>query len=80
MNIIINGPHVRSTDAELLFGDEEVKYVDNCDISVLLRDLVLYQSTTKARNAGRVGPIPPGWTERFKATKIQFIWIWNPTE
>lgn len=80
MNIIINGPHVRPSDAEQLFNDEEVIYLDDKDMSQLMVEIGAYPSTSKARQAGRFGVIPTGWSDKFKATKKLVVWIWNPTE
>ena len=79
-NIIINGHFVKDTDANTLFGDEDVHYTDETDISRLMVELGLYKSTSKARAAGRVGVVTSGFTDKFKATKKTVLWIWNPSE
>lgn len=79
-NIIINSPHVRDTDAHTLFGNEEVYYTDTTDISVLMKEIGAFESTTKARQAGRAGKVPAGFTDKYKASKKMVLWIWNPSE
>lgn len=79
-NVIINSSAWQEGDAELLFGDEEVHFSDADDLSVLMKELGVFPSTSKARQAGRVGPIPVGFTFEFKASKKRRLWIWNPTE
>jgi len=78
-NIILNSPLVRPTDATTLFGDEAVYLTNTTELSVLMKELGIYQSTSIARRAGRYGSIPDGWTV-YKASKTRTIWIWNPTE
>lgn len=79
-NVVINGPHVRTEDIDLLFEDEAVHFTDTTDLSRLLVELGVYKSTSQARQAGRKGPVPTGWTHEFKASKKRRLWIWNPTE
>lgn len=79
-NVIVNGPHVRPGDAELLFGDQPVHFTDARDIPNLLKELGIFASTSEARRAGRDGPIPQGFTNAFKASKFRRLWIWNPSE
>lgn len=79
-NIIIVGSKWVESDRKTLFGDEEVFFAESDEMSALMRELGVFPSANKARQAGRVGPIPPGWTEEFKANKKRRIWIWNPTE
>lgn len=78
-NIIIESSAWRETDANTLFGGEPVFFSDANELSVLMRDLGIYESGSAARRAGRKGSIPHGFTE-FKASKRKRIWIWNPTE
>lgn len=80
MNLIIKSNKIISTDKETLFGDEEVTYIEEpMDMSQLMVKLGIYPSSSKARQAGRVGDIPTGWTE-YKASKKVMLYIWNPTE
>jgi hypothetical protein len=79
MNVVINQSEWKQEDIEVLFGDEDVVFSDATDIPALVKELGVYRSTTQARQAGRVGPIPTGFTE-LKASKKRFLWIWNPTE
>jgi len=78
-NIIVKSSDWAHSDAKTLFEDEEVYWTDSQDISVLMKELGIYESTSKARQAGRKGPIPSGFTQ-FKASKKITIWIWNPHE
>ena len=78
-NIIMLNEYVQSTDQQTLFGTEEVLHSITTDISALMVELGIYPTTSKARQAGRVGEVPPGWTV-FKASKKVTLWIWNPTE
>lgn len=79
-NIIINDSAWRESDIKTLFGDEQVFFAESNELSVLMRELGVFSSSSEARRAGRVGPIPDGWTPMFKASKKRSIWIWNPTE
>ena len=79
-NVIIKGSAWLESDAETLFGDEQVFYAESDELSALMRELGIYPSASAARRAGREGAIPPGWTHEFKASKKRRIWIWNPTE
>lgn len=79
MNVLINSENILDTDAELVFGDEEIQLSDAKDLPELLVELGIYKSKSKARQAGRVGEIPPGYTAAFKASKKVELFIWNPT-
>lgn len=79
-NVVIKQSAWTERDVELLFGDEEVHFTEATDLSVLMKELGVFKSTSEARRAGREGPIPEGFTDRFKASKKRMIWIWNPTE
>lgn len=79
MNIVIKDSKWHSSDLQTLFGDEEVSILEADDISRLAVIIGAYPSTSQARRAGRIGPIPPGWTE-MKISKKMHIWIWNPDE
>lgn len=78
-NIVIQDSAWIKQDLKTLFSDEEVAFSKSDNISVLMVELGIYPSSSKARAAGRHGPIPPGYT-KFKASKKQFIYLWNPTE
>ena len=69
------------TERDLInvFHGEEVTFSTATDIANLMVEVGAYPSTSKARQAGRHGAIPDGFTE-FKASKKMRIWIWNPTE
>lgn len=79
-NVIITGSKWIESDVKTLFGDEQVFFAESDEMSALMRELGVYSSASAARRAGRVGPIPDGWTAEFKASKKRRIWIWNPTE
>ena len=79
MNLVVETSKWRPRDLVNLFGDEEVIMVPDMDLSNLAVQIGAYDSTSKARKAGRVGPIPSGWTE-WKASKKIMVWIWNPSE
>lgn len=82
MNVIINNSNVQPTDQQTLFCDEPVIVVEEgecADLPQLLKHLGVYQSTSQARKAGRVGGIPVGWNE-IRASKKVELFIWNPSE
>jgi len=79
-NIVVKHSKWQESDIELLFEDEEVHFTDATCLSVLMKELGIFSSTSEARRAGRVGPIPEGFTFEFKASKKVRLWIWNPTE
>ncbi|CAL9991218.1 hypothetical protein VPHK567_0337 [Vibrio phage K567] len=78
-NIIVNNGFVQVTDHATLFGDEEVIFVDPMNLTDLVCSLGLYKSKSQARQAKRVGEIPPGYSE-FKGNKKTPLYVWNPTE
>ena len=80
MNILIDEGKLRPTDQATLFEDEEVIVTKTTDLPTLLVDLGVYKSKSKARQAGRVGDIPFGFTDKFKASKKVRLWIWRPSE
>ena len=79
-NVIVKDSAWIESDIKCLFGDEDVHFTEATDLSVLMKELGVFKSTSQARQAGRVGPIPEGFTDRFKASKKRSIWIWNPTK
>jgi hypothetical protein len=79
-NIIVRHSAWRKSDIPTLFGNEEVHFTDANELSVLMKELGVFKSTSEARRAGRTGPIPDGFTFEFKASKKRRLWIWNPTE
>ena len=79
-NIVIKSSAWRESDLSILFAEEEVTFADANDLPGLLKELGIFRSTSQARQAGRTGPIPPGFTEKFKASKKRMLWIWNPIE
>ena len=78
-NVVLNSSNWNENDLSILFEDESVYFTDANDISVLMKELEIYKSTSEARRAGREGPIPLGWTV-YKASRKTTIWIWNPSE
>ena len=79
-NVIVKDSKWIESDFEYIFGNEEVHFTEAKCLSVLMKELGIYASSSKARQAGRVGEIPKGFTEEFKASKKVRLWIWNPTE
>ena len=79
-NVIVRNSAWTDRDIELLFEDEEIHFTDATCLSVLMKEMGIFKSTSDARRAGRVGPIPDGFTFEFKASKKVMLWIWNPTE
>jgi hypothetical protein len=79
-NVVVKQSPWTERDLELLFGGEEVHFTEADCLSVLMKELGIFKSTSEARRAGRVGPIPEGFTFEFKASKKVRLWIWNPTE
>ena len=79
MNIVVKSSKWRRADLGTLYADEEVTFVELIPLPNLLVELGIFPSTSKARQAGRTGNIPLGWSE-YKASKKVTLWIWNPTE
>lgn len=79
-NVVVRHSKWQEKDIELLFEDEEVHFTDATCLSVLMKEMGIFRSTGESRRAGRVGPIPEGFTFEFKASKKVRLWIWNPTE
>lgn len=79
MNIVVKDSPWTKRDLEIIYEDEEVIFVDNIQLPTLLAQLKVYKSASQARQAGRVGEIPAGYTE-LKASKKRTLYIWNPTE
>ena len=79
-NVVVSNGNVQDRDIEILFGLEDVHFTQATCMSVLMKELGVFSSTSEARRAGRFGPIPEGFTFEFKASKKRRIWIWNPTE
>lgn len=79
-NVLILSEHVLPTDAAILFGKEEVYVTTEIDLPRLLVEIGVFKSTSEARRAGRLGEVPSGWTDQFKASRKRRLWIWNPSE
>lgn len=77
-NVAVRG-RLQPTDVNIIFGDEEVLYIENTQYETLCRDLGVYKSATAAKNAGRAGDLPLGYSE-LKASKLCRIFLWNPSE
>lgn len=83
MNVVVKESAWQQQDIETLYGDwdgtvEKVTMVNNKPLPNLLVELGVFKSTSQARQAGRTGDIPTGWTQ-FKASRKVTLWIWNPT-
>ena len=79
-NIIIKSSKFLESDAENLFGDEDVFFAEANTMQHLMKELGVFKSVSEAQRAGRKGDIPTGFTDNFKASKKRRIWIWNPSE
>lgn len=79
MNVVVKSSPWTQNDLDILYGDEDVIFVDDVPLPNLLKELKVVKSTSEARKNGRVGDIPKGWTE-YKASKKVMLWIWNPSE
>jgi len=79
-NIVVKSSDWRDSDLETLFEDEEVHFTECDEMSALMREIGVFSSANQARQAGRQGPIPKGFTDNYKASKKRRIWIWNPWE
>lgn len=79
INVIIQNGNVQTRDREILFQDEPVVVLEPQSLSNMLVALGVFKSNTQARQAGRIGDIPPGYSE-FKGNKKVFLFVWNPTE
>lgn len=79
LNLVIAESPWLQRDLEIIFGDEPVTIVPDIPLDSLLAYLDVYKSTSEARRAGRVGPIPIGYSE-IKASKRTRLFIWNPSE
>ena len=77
-NIVVDNGNVRETDVATLFDDKPVHFTKFTTIQALMKELGIFPSTSEAIRAGRVGPIPTGFTDDFKASKKRRLWIWNP--
>lgn len=76
-NIVVKGSAWTERDIKCLFGDEPVHFTTCADIPSLMVEVGAFKSKTQARQAGRDGGIPEGFTE-FRASKKMRLWIWNP--
>ncbi len=76
-NVIISSSDLLPGDKELIFQNEEVYCTETTDLPTLLVELGVYESKSKAKQTGRVGPIPNGYSE-LKASKVRRLYIWNP--
>ncbi|CAL9991826.1 hypothetical protein VPHD479_0329 [Vibrio phage D479] len=80
INIVVDNEFVQPTDAPTLFDDVPLTIIPaSFTMTDLVVELGLFKSKSQARKAGRVGPIPTGWSE-LKGNKKTFLFVWNPTE
>lgn len=79
MNLVVNGSRWTERDLQLIFNGEPVVFVDNIPIPNLLVHLGIFKSMSQARQAGRTGNIPSGYTE-YKASRKVHLYIWNPSQ
>lgn len=80
INVVIEGSDWKAEDMELIFTDEDFVLCKSTEVPNLLVELGIYKSTSQARSAGRIGPVPTGFTESFKASKKRTLCIWNPKD
>lgn len=78
-NLVVSESPWLQQDLKVVFGDEPVVIVPDIPLDSLMAYLDIYKSTSEARRAGRVGPIPLGYSE-IKASKKARLFIWNPSE
>lgn len=76
-NVVIKDSYWLESDIKVLFEDEDVYFADSTELSALMKETGVFPSSSKARNAGRHGEIPKGYTE-YKASKKRRLYIWNP--
>lgn len=76
-NYIIKNSKWEEKDINVLFGDETVKIIDVDTMQDLCVLLGAYESKSKARQAGREGQIPKGFSEMWLNKRVK-IWLWNP--
>lgn len=79
-NIVVRSSAWQKSDMSTLFAGEEFQFTDATDLPSLMVELGIFKSKSQARQAGRTGDIPPGFTNDFKASKKRRLWIWNPTD
>jgi len=56
---------------------KEIHFTEAVNLETLALELGAYKSKGEARRAGRVGPIPSGWTMTW-INKRRMVYIWNP--
>jgi hypothetical protein len=78
-NVVVDNGNVRESDILTLFGPNARVHFTKCTtMQALMKEMGVFPSTSEATRAGRVGPIPRGFTDDFKASKKRRLWIWNP--
>jgi hypothetical protein len=84
VNIIV-GENWRHDDKSLLFAPNdhtppEVIHFFPATLRMpqLLKEVLIFSSTSQARKAGWDKPIPPGWSDFTIGKKRTRICIWNP--
>lgn len=85
---ILAGEHTREEDVPIVFGDMEgevegsiMRLESDIPMSVILRDLGIFKSSSQARKSGWNFNMSKGYSEYPKIGKLRHsITIWNPTE
>ena len=57
----------------------QVHLSDSTKLEDLMLEIGAYPSKSESKRAGRLGPIPIGWTHMW-ANKKRQIYIWNPSD
>lgn len=78
INVVWEG-NLSVNDFDNVFNNESFVVSKSESLQELMVELGLFKSRSAARAAGRVGPIPDGYTE-FKGNKKTFLYLWNPTD
>ena len=78
-NMVVATSPWTKRDLDIVFPGENVISIQNEPLDVLLAKAGIYKSSSEARRAGRMGPIPLGYSE-IKASKKDRLFVWNPSE
>lgn len=80
MNIVITNSHWEKWSNDIIFQDEPIVFIDTYTLEDLAVKIGAYQSKSKARQAGKNGAIPSGYSHGLKLSKKYTIFIYNPSE
>jgi hypothetical protein len=82
-NFVVKTSTYTPRDLQVIFAPddntphEEVEIITDPDLESLAVRIGAFKSKSQARQAGRSGRIPTGYTEMW-INKRRKIWIWNP--